>query len=116
VLDFPLAFSSSFDLFLITTSSFERKRQQQQDDKMKKSLVLSKSTAIPNDKDTNNSNMPNQYARVKNVARGEDVINDNTDQAYAFVDNFLEEEMKSSSIYEPDEDIDYEYWSSIRNR
>jgi hypothetical protein len=28
----------------------ERKRQQQEDDKMKKSLALSKSTAVPNDK------------------------------------------------------------------
>jgi hypothetical protein len=28
----------------------ERKRQQQKDDKMKKSLVLTKSTAVPNDK------------------------------------------------------------------
>jgi hypothetical protein len=79
---------------------------------MKKSLVLSKSTAIPNEKETNNSNMPNQYTRVKNVARGEDVINDKTDQTYAFVDDFLEEETKSSSIYEPDEDVDCEYWSS----
>jgi hypothetical protein len=33
----------------------ERKRQQQEDDKMKKSLALRKSTAVPNDKDTNNS-------------------------------------------------------------
>jgi hypothetical protein len=48
----------------------ERKRQQQKDDKMKKSLALTKSTAVPNDKETNDSNMPNQYARVKNVARG----------------------------------------------
>jgi hypothetical protein len=32
---------------------------------MKKSLALSKSTALPNDKETNNANMPNQYARVK---------------------------------------------------
>jgi hypothetical protein len=40
----------------------ERKRQQQEDDNMKKSLALSKSTAVPNDKETNNSNMPNQYA------------------------------------------------------
>jgi hypothetical protein len=39
---------------------------------MKKSLALdiTKSTAVPNDKDTNNSNIPNQYARVKNVAKG----------------------------------------------
>jgi hypothetical protein len=51
---------------------------------MKKSLALSKSTAVPNDKDTNNSNMSNQYARVKNVAKGEDVIKDNIDQTYAF--------------------------------
>jgi hypothetical protein len=42
----------------------ERKCQQQEDDKIKKSLALNKSTAIPNDKDTNNSNLPNQYARV----------------------------------------------------
>jgi hypothetical protein len=72
----------------------ERKRQQQEDDKMKKSLALSTSTAIPNDKESNNLNMPNQYARVKNVAKGEDVIKDNTDQTYAFVDEFLEEKMK----------------------
>jgi hypothetical protein len=70
------------------------KCQQQEDDKMKKSLALSKSTALPNDKDNNNANMPNQYARVKNVAKGEDIIKDNTDQTYAFVDEFIEEEMK----------------------
>jgi hypothetical protein len=33
----------------------ERKRQQQEDEKMKKSLALSKSTAVTNDKDTNNA-------------------------------------------------------------
>jgi hypothetical protein len=55
----------------------ERKHQQQEDDKMKKLLALSKYTAVPNDKKINNSNMPNQYARVKNVAKGEDVIKDN---------------------------------------
>jgi hypothetical protein len=82
---------------------------------MKRSLALSKSTAVPNDKDTNNSNMPDQYARVKNVAKGEDTIKDNTDQTYPFVDEFLEEAMKSSSIYEVDEDADYEYWSSNHN-
>jgi hypothetical protein len=43
----------------------ERKFQQQEDDKMKKSLALSKSTALPNDKETSNAHMPNQYARVK---------------------------------------------------
>jgi hypothetical protein len=93
----------------------ERKHQQQEDDKMKKSLAFRKSTAVPNDKETNNANMPNQYARVKNVAKGEDVIKENTDQTYAFVDEFLEESMKSSSIYEADEDADYEIWSSNHN-
>jgi hypothetical protein len=93
----------------------ERKRQQQKDEKMKKSLALSKSTALLNDKDTNNSHMPNQYARVKNITKGEDVIKENTDQTYDFVDEFLEEAIKSSSLYEADEDFDYEYWSSTHN-
>jgi hypothetical protein len=47
----------------------------------------------------------------------DDKIKDNTDQTYAFVDvdEFLEEAMKSSSLYEADEDVDYEYWSSNHN-
>jgi hypothetical protein len=84
------------------------KCQHQEDDKMKKSLASRKSTTVPNDKDTNNSNLPNQYARVKNVAKGKDAIKDNTDQSYDFVDEFLEEPMNISSIYETDEDVDYE--------
>jgi hypothetical protein len=52
---------------------------------------------------------------VKNVPKGEDVIKDNTDQTYAFVDEFLEEAMKFSSLHEADEDVDYEYWSSNYN-
>jgi hypothetical protein len=48
----------------------------------------------------------------KNVAKGEDVINENTGQTYAFVDEFLEQSMKISSLYEADEDVDHEYWSS----
>jgi hypothetical protein len=82
---------------------------------MKKSLALAKYTAVSNDKDTNNSNLPNQYARVKNAAKGEDVIKENTDQTYAFVDKFLEQAMKNSSIFETDEDVDHEYWSSNHN-
>jgi hypothetical protein len=72
----------------------ERKIQQQEDDKMKKSLALSKSTAVPNEKETSNHSMPNQYARVKNVAKGEELIKDNQDQTYGFVDAFLEEAME----------------------
>jgi hypothetical protein len=33
---------------------------------------------------------------VKNVAKGEDENKENTDQTYAFVDEFLEEAMKKS--------------------
>jgi hypothetical protein len=93
----------------------ERKRQQQEDDKMKKLLSLSKTAVVSNDKETSNSQMPTQYARVKHVAKGEDIIKDNTDHTYAFVDEFLEEEMKSSSIYELDEDVDFEYSLSNHN-
>jgi hypothetical protein len=95
----------------------ERNHQQQEDDKMKKSLASSKSitVSVSNDKENSNDNMPNQFARVKNVAKGEDVIKNDTDQTYAFVDQFLEEVMKSSSIYEADQDADYEYWSSNHN-
>jgi phosphoserine aminotransferase len=59
--------------------------------------------------------MPDQYAKVKNVAKVEDVIKENTDQTYDFVDEFLEESIKSSSLYELVEDVDYEYWSSNHN-
>jgi hypothetical protein len=52
---------------------------------------------------------------VKNVAKGEDVIKENTDQTYAFIDDFLEETIKNASIHETDEDVDYEYWSSNHN-
>jgi hypothetical protein len=70
----------------------EKKRQQQENEKMKNSLVLSEFTAVPNDKNTNNSNIPNQYARVKNVAKGEDVIKENTDQTYDLLMNFLKKQ------------------------
>jgi hypothetical protein len=43
---------------------------------------------------------------LKNIAKGEDVIMENTDQTHAFVDEFLEEAMKSSNLYEAYEDQD----------
>jgi hypothetical protein len=43
---------------------------------------------------------------VRNVGNGEDIIKENTDQTYAFVDQFHKETIKSSSIYESDEDVD----------
>jgi hypothetical protein len=62
-----------------------------------------------------NSSIPNHYATVKILAKGEDVIKGNTDQTYDFVDKFLEESMKIANIYEADENVDYEYWSSNHN-
>jgi hypothetical protein len=59
--------------------------------------------------------MADQYARVKNVEKGKRVIKDNNDQTYFFDDEFLEEAMKSSIIYEIDEHLDYENWSSNHN-
>jgi hypothetical protein len=59
--------------------------------------------------------MPNQYAGVKNRAKGNNIIKENTDQTYDFVDEFLEEAIKSSSLYKADQDVDYEYWSSNNN-
>jgi hypothetical protein len=55
--------------------------------------------------------MSNQYTRVKKLAKGEELIKDNKDPTYAFVHEFLAEAMRSTSIYETDEDVDYEYWS-----
>jgi hypothetical protein len=42
-------------------------------------------------RETNYSNMPNQYTRVKNLAKEEDIIKEDTDQSYGFVDLLLEE-------------------------
>jgi hypothetical protein len=53
--------------------------------------------------------MRNQFARVKNVAKGEEVVKENNDQTYDFLDEFLQEDMKISIMYETDEDVDYEY-------
>jgi hypothetical protein len=52
---------------------------------------------------------------MKDFAKEEDVIKENTDQTYAFVDEFIEQAMKISSLYEADEDVDYEYRSSNHN-
>jgi phosphoserine aminotransferase len=51
----------------------------------------------------------------KNIAKGEDIIKDIKDNTCAFFDEFLEEAIKSWSMYETHEDVDYEYWSSSHN-
>jgi hypothetical protein len=53
----------------------ERKRQQIEDDKLKRSLHLdNKEPGKVSDRDGNNLNNPNQYARVKNTSKGEEEI------------------------------------------
>jgi hypothetical protein len=59
--------------------------------------------------------MLNQYARVKNVAKGEEVSKDDKDQICGFVNEFIEEAINISSINVTDEDVDHEYWSSCHN-
>jgi hypothetical protein len=48
--------------------------------------------------------------KSEKVAKGGELIKDNTSQNCACVDKFLEEAMKSSSMYETDENVDYVYW------
>ena len=93
----------------------ERKRQQQAEEKVKRSLAQSKNTVVVADIDNNNSSIPNQYAKVKNTAKGEEIAQNDTDQAYGFMNEFLEEAIRSSSIHESEEDVEYEYWSSDHN-
>ena len=67
------------------------------------------------DKDSSNSNMPNQYARVQNAVRGEEAVQEDSDQTYSFVDEFLEEAVRSSSRYESGQKVEDEFWTSEHN-
>ena len=51
--------------------------------------------------------MPNQFAKVKSLAKGEEMIQEDTEKSYDFVDEFLEEALRSS--------IEYDRWSSDHN-
>ena len=61
------------------------------------------------------SKLPNQYAKVKNAVKGEEEIQDDTDQNYGFVDEFLEEALNTSNIYEAQQDTGYDLWISDHN-
>jgi hypothetical protein len=78
----------------------EHKRQKLEDKKLKKSGSSNRDTTKPSAGDTStpssNSNMPNQYARVKNAVKGEDDIQDQAIDTYDFVDEYLEDAIKSS--------------------
>ena len=59
--------------------------------------------------------MPSQYARVKNTVKGEEEVQDGTEQDYGFIDEFLEEAINTSSIYESQQETDYDLWTSENN-
>jgi hypothetical protein len=83
----------------------ETNRQQKEDYKVKKSLEQRKNTFVAAEKDNNNHTMPNQYTTVKNAEKGEEVAQDDTGQDYVFVDEFLEESIKSPSILKSEQDV-----------
>ena len=62
-----------------------RKRQHQAEEKVIRSLSQSKNTVVVADIDKNSSSIPNQYAKVKNIAKGEEIAQNDTDQAYGFM-------------------------------
>jgi hypothetical protein len=70
---------------------------QQEDEKMKKSSSKKEIIKVAEGDRTNPSNMPNQYAKVKNTMKGEE---DGSEQDYGFIDEFLEEAVNTSNIYE----------------
>ena len=59
--------------------------------------------------------MPNQYAKVKNAVNGKEEVQDDTDHTYGFIDDFYEEGVNTSNIYESRQEIDYDYWISEHN-
>jgi hypothetical protein len=96
----------------------ERKRQQIKDDVLKSSLHLdNKEPGKASDRDGNNPNIPNQYARVKNTSKGEkEILNETVhDQNYIFIDEFMEEAVKNSNLYECNQEEEYDLWYSEHN-
>jgi hypothetical protein len=82
----------------------ERKCHQQEDDKLKKSSnSTNRDTTKPSSSESaplgSNSNMPNQYARVKNAVKGDNELQDHPPN-YGFIDEFLEDAVKGSNLYE----------------
>jgi hypothetical protein len=59
--------------------------------------------------------VPNQYAKVKNTVKGEEELQDGSEQDYGFIDEFLEEAVNTSNIYESQQETDYDYWTSERS-
>jgi hypothetical protein len=71
---------------------------------MKKSSSKKDTIIVPEKDRTNSSNIPNQYAKVKNNVKGEEEL-----QHYGFIDEFLDEAVSTSNIYESQQETDYDY-------
>jgi hypothetical protein len=67
---------------------------------MKKSSSKKDTIKVPEKDRTNSSNTPNQYPKVKNTMKGEEELQDGTEEDYGFIDEFLEEAVNTSNIYE----------------
>jgi hypothetical protein len=88
----------------------ERKRQQQEEDKSKTSLDTNGNDTCKMSQRTKNtsSKLPNQYAKVKNAVKGKEEVQDDADQNYGFVNEFLKEALNTSNIYDIQQDTDYD--------
>jgi hypothetical protein len=61
------------------------------------------------DTNRNNSNIPNQHAKVENTLKGEEELQANTNHTFGFIDEYLEEAINTSNIYEYTQKTDYHY-------
>jgi hypothetical protein len=73
-----------------------------------------KSPGRDNSNSSLDSNMPNQYAKIKNAVKGEDEIQNQIVNSYGFIDDFLEDAIKSSNLCE-EQVTDYGTWNSEHN-
>jgi hypothetical protein len=58
-------------------------------------------------KEKNNSNIPNEYAKIENSVKGEQKPQVDTDHTYGFIDEFIEEAINASKIHEYTQETDY---------
>jgi hypothetical protein len=85
----------------------KKKRQQQEEYKSKRSSDTNGNDAFKMSERSKitSSKLPNQYAKVKNAVKGEEELQDDADHIYGFVDEFLEEALKTSNIYEAQQEL-----------
>ena len=55
------------------------------------------------------SSLAKTQKRLTRVAKGEEMIQEDTEQSYDFVDGFLEERLRISSLFEAEHDLEYDH-------